>query len=105
MCRWSVLDWTAKVGKMVVRGVGGIGILVKRVYFCSIQGYIMGMTDQHILLQLKQMPDDLKQEVLDFIGYLLMKHNLTQEGKHKPTFGSAKGKYSMKADFDEPLEV
>lgn len=65
----------------------------------------MGMTDQHILLQLKQMPDDLKQEVLDFIGYLLMKHNLMQEGKHKPAFGSAKGKYSMKADFDEPLEV
>ncbi len=32
------------------------------------------MTDQQVLMQLQQLPDNLKQEVLDFIGYLLAKH-------------------------------
>jgi Protein of unknown function (DUF2281) len=51
------------------------------------------MTDQIILSQLKQMPDDLKQEVINFIGYLLAKNNLTilptkQRPKH---FGQYRG--------------
>ena len=50
------------------------------------------------------MPDNLKQEVLDFIGFLLMKHNPKNPDKNKPEFGSAKGKYKMAADFDAPLE-
>jgi len=30
--------------------------------------YLIAMTDQFILLQLQQMPDNLKHEVLDFIS-------------------------------------
>jgi Protein of unknown function (DUF2281) len=39
------------------------------------------MTDQLILAQIKMMPDALKKEVLDFIGYLISKHNLPTENK------------------------
>ena len=62
------------------------------------------MSDQDILFQLKQLPENLQQEVLDFIGYLLMKHNLDTAHRSKPTFGSAKGKYKIAEDFDAPLE-
>ena len=39
------------------------------------------MTDQLILRQLKMMPDNLKQEVADFIGYLLQKHQRQEAAK------------------------
>ena len=52
------------------------------------------MTDQLILNQLQQLPDSLRQEVVDFIGYLLKKHNLpaTQpNGKPEKRFGKYRG--------------
>ena len=52
------------------------------------------MSEQLIYLQLQQLPDSLKQEVIDFIGYLLKKHNLpaTQpNGKPKKRFGKYRG--------------
>ena len=51
------------------------------------------MTDQLILLQLKEMPDNLKQEVLDFIGYLSAKHKLSsnQPPRKKKHFGKYRG--------------
>lgn len=61
--------------------------------------------DQLIVLQLQQLPDKLKKEVLDFIGLLFSKHNLKPAQKNKPKFGSAKGKYKVSADFDAPLEI
>jgi hypothetical protein len=41
------------------------------------------MTEQIILTQIQQLPESLKKEVLDFIGYLLEKHN-----RKKPTASS-----------------
>lgn len=75
----------------------------KEFTFVGITEYL-AMTDQLILLQLKEMPDNLKQQVVDFIGYLLSKHSTKKSEKNKPTFGSGKGKYKMAADFDAPLE-
>jgi len=52
------------------------------------------MTGQLILNQLQQLPESLRQEVVDFIGYLLKKHNLpaTQpNGKPKKRFGKYRG--------------
>ncbi len=62
------------------------------------------MTDKIIIHQLQVLPENLKQEVLDFIGYLLMKHAPKQPKKPTPKFGSAKGKYILASDFDAPLE-
>ena len=48
------------------------------------------------------LPENLKEEVMHFIDFLLnkTKNNLTPKRK----FGSAKGKIKMHKNFDDPLE-
>jgi len=53
--------------------------------------------------KLASLPDNLKTEVGDFIDFLITK-NKQKTKKNKPTFGSGKGMFVMKPDFDEPLE-
>lgn len=53
--------------------------------------------------KLIMLPDDLKQEVSDFIDFLSSKtHEQTPEGK--PQFGSGKNLFEIKPGFDEPLQ-
>jgi hypothetical protein len=59
-----------------------------------------------LFTKLATLPENLKAEVSDYIDALLTK---AKNGKKntslpKPKFGSAKGMFVMKADFDEPLE-
>lgn len=53
--------------------------------------------------KLASLPDHLKSEVSDFIEFVALKAKKA-EGKRKPTFGSGKGMFVIKPDFDEPLE-
>ncbi len=53
--------------------------------------------------KLASLPDNLKSEVDDFIDFLTTK-NKGKNKKNKPTFGSGKGMFVLKPDFDEPLE-
>src|SRR5260221_13441956 len=53
--------------------------------------------------KLETLPKNLKQEVLDFIDFLLEKSAKSKK-KVIPQFGTAKGKIKMSADFDEPLD-
>lgn len=52
--------------------------------------------------KLSRLPENLKSEVSDFIDFLIIKNK--KPNKHKPTFGSAKGMFKMKKNFDEPIE-
>lgn len=52
--------------------------------------------------KLSNLPDNLKSEVSNFIDSLLNKHKKPQ--KNKPKFGSAKGMFTMKENFDAPIE-
>jgi hypothetical protein len=61
------------------------------------------MTDIQIYNKLHFLKPSLKKEVSDFIDHLLSKHKSTTKNK-KPKFGSAKGRFKMSADFDDPLE-
>ena len=61
------------------------------------------MTSFSIITKLDTLPDNLKQEVVDFIDFLSEKSNL-QKKKNTPKFGSAKGLIKMSPDFDEPLD-
>lgn len=64
------------------------------------------MSDQFILQQIQQMPPTIRQEVLDFMAFLMAKYKIEQKPVRKrPQFGSAKGRYEMSADFDAPLEI
>jgi Protein of unknown function (DUF2281) len=63
------------------------------------------MSNQVILAYMDKLPDSLKNEVIDFIEFLLLKNkNSIQNEKRRPKFGSAKGRYQMSSDFDAPLE-
>jgi len=61
------------------------------------------MSSHSILTKLDTLPDNLKQEVADFIDFLVEKSH-TPKKKIKPQFGSAKGMIKMSPDFDEPLD-
>ena len=60
------------------------------------------------------MPETLKLEILHYIHYLSMNYNkqsfygfqqnIQATTIKKPTFGSAKDKYILSPDFDEPLD-
>ena len=52
--------------------------------------------------KLSKLPDDLKSEVSNFIDSLLNKNK--KPGKAKAKFGSAKGMFTMKKNFDAPIE-
>lgn len=52
--------------------------------------------------KLSNLPDNLKSEVSNFIDSLLNKNK--KPAKAKPKFGSAKGMFTMKKNFDAPIE-
>lgn len=63
-----------------------------------------------ILLQLKELPESLKKEIMDYIEFLILKYQKNQssislqDAKERPShFGNAKGEVIMSNDFDEPL--
>lgn len=64
------------------------------------------MNNLLLYTKLNSLPESMKMEVADFIEFLENKakkqHKLVQ--KSKPHFGSAKGMFDMREDFDEPLE-
>jgi hypothetical protein len=53
--------------------------------------------------KLASLPENLKKEVEDFIDFLKAKSKQTKNGQ-KPQFGSGKGMFIIKPDFDEPLD-
>lgn len=53
--------------------------------------------------KLANLPENLKAEVSDFVDFLATKQKNSGERK-KPVFGSGKGMFVLKPDFDEPLE-
>ncbi len=56
--------------------------------------------------KLATLPDNMRVEVADFIDYLLSKAQKEEIVKPIPTpkFGSGKGLFKMKNDFDAPLD-
>ena len=66
----------------------------------------MEPTEKAILLQLYQLPEQLKIEVLHYVAFLRGQHSQQQQvlRPHKRKFGSAQGKYTLSADFNAPLD-
>lgn len=48
------------------------------------------------------LPDSMKSEVSNFIDFLMAKNEIKL--KKKPKFGSAKGMFKMKKNFDDPID-
>ena len=68
------------------------------------------ITEQLLINEIHQLPENLKEEVWQYISQLKSRYNktslsaLTTEKKIKRVFGSAKNKYQLSPDFDKPLE-
>ncbi len=69
------------------------------------------MTEELILSHLHQLPESWKQEVLHYVEFLLSKLTNDPAAATTPAvagrgmmFGSARGKYIMSDDFNEPLD-
>ena len=50
------------------------------------------------------LPENFKKQVADFIDLLTSKDKKEKSKDNKAKFGSAKGMFTLKPDFDEPLE-
>ena len=61
------------------------------------------MDNINLYSKLATLPDDLKAEVSDFVDFLADRQKKKCK-KLKPKFGSGKGMFVVKPDFDEPLE-
>ena len=64
------------------------------------------MTEKMILSEIYQLPENLKKEVLNFIVFLKQDYTSkkTSKTKGERTFGRSKGRYTLAADFDAPLD-
>ena len=60
------------------------------------------MDNTLLYTKLSKLPDNMKSEVANFIDFLLNKNK--KPGKPKAKFGSAKGMFKMKKNFDDPIE-
>ena len=60
--------------------------------------------EKTILAQIQQLPEQLKQEVLHYAQFLQTKYVAQNQKNKKRKAGSAKGKYKLAPDFDQPLE-
>ena len=70
-------------------------------YLCTVKNKVMSELTIHT--KLENLPEDLKNQVNDFVDFLLEK-SLKSKAKVYPKFGSVKGKIKMAADFDAPLD-
>lgn len=63
------------------------------------------MTEEKaILAQIAKLPEQLKQEVLHYAEFLQKRYAAQLPKVKNRKAGSAKGKYKLAHDFDEPLE-
>jgi hypothetical protein len=64
------------------------------------------MATAHNYIQLSSLPEDVRQQVLDFIEFLMRRRqgNEPQEKRKTPVLGLAKGMVTVPADFDAPLD-
>jgi hypothetical protein len=62
------------------------------------------MTEQLILKQLIQMPENLKQEVLDFMGYLIAKHQIKDANNNLSSEDSPNTKKTLTIEQQEFVE-
>lgn len=60
------------------------------------------MDNTILYTKLSSLPDNLNSEVANFIDFLISKNKKSL--KQKPKFGSAKGMFKMKKNFDDPID-
>jgi hypothetical protein len=62
------------------------------------------MSELDLMNKVSVLPQNLKDEVSDFIDFLVNKHLHGDVPKQPLKFGMMKGTFKMSKDFDEPLD-
>lgn len=64
------------------------------------------MATAHNYIQLSSLPEDVRQQVLDFIEFLMRRRqgSVPHEKRKTPVPGLAKGMVTVPDDFDAPLD-
>ncbi len=63
------------------------------------------MTDISLYLKINSLPTSIKGQLLDYLDFLFAKNaNKPNKVTVHPKAGCMKGTFTMKPDFDEPLE-
>lgn len=62
------------------------------------------MSDVELLKRVSELPEKLKEELDNYIDFLLQKRAATDLPKKPLRFGMMKGTFVMSDDFDEPLD-
>lgn len=62
------------------------------------------MSDVELLKKVSELPENLKEEVDNYINFLLQKQAETDLPKKPLRFGMMRGTFVMSDDFDEPLD-
>lgn len=61
------------------------------------------MNNLTLYTRINSMPDIIRKEILDYMEFLIKKYKTKKDQKH-PKAGCMKGIFTIKDDFDEPLE-
>ena len=61
------------------------------------------MSDEALLTKISTLPNPIKNEVLDYMEFLIFKH-FPAATKIHPKAGCMKGMFSMSDDFNAPLD-
>ena len=61
------------------------------------------MSDAQLFSEIATLPENMKEEVSDFVAFLKHKAEKNQPKKER-VYGYAKGFFKIADDFDEPLE-
>lgn len=62
------------------------------------------MNEEALLTRIQELPNPIKAELLDYMDFLVFKHNPQKETIH-PKAGCMKGTFVISDDFNESLNV
>lgn len=62
------------------------------------------MSTQDQFIQISSLPSDVREQVMDFIAFLMERRKRSPEEPKERKLGLAKGLVEIPPDFDEPLE-
>lgn len=62
------------------------------------------MSTTQLTADIEALPDNLQEQVRDFVAFLKIRHPQPEPPLKQRQFGAGKGRIVMADDFDEPLE-
>jgi len=62
------------------------------------------MSDLNLYIKISMMPESIKNEISDYMDFLMSKKQKKNKQKKQLKAGFLKGTFKMSSDFDDPIE-